>query len=69
MVTKTAERLSGLTDREVVIDAILRLKQGLDDADPDLIRSAFVPDAVFDLRPVKKIGRQCKGHEWNRHDR
>ena len=60
MANKVMARLSGLTDREAVIDAVLRMAQGLDDADPDLLRSAFVPDAVFDVTPVNKIGRQYK---------
>lgn len=39
----------GLTPREAAADAVHRMVQALDDNDEALMRSAFLPDGVFDL--------------------
>lgn len=39
----------GLTPREAAVDAMYRLVHGLDFNDADLLRSAFVEDAIFDI--------------------
>lgn len=49
--------LKGLTEREAVIDAVLRFVNGFDDADPDLLRSAFTQDATCSVQPTSKIDR------------
>lgn len=48
--------LTGLTNREAIIDALLRFVEGLDDADPSLLHSAFTPTASVDTRPISSIG-------------
>ena len=50
-------KLNGLTDREAVLDAIHRFYEGMDDAKPDLIRSAFTTDAILDTSPLSMEGR------------
>ena len=57
MSTQSKITLRGLTEREAVIDAVLRFVQGLDDADEDLIRSSFTKDAMFDLSGISNIGK------------
>ena len=47
----------GISEREAVINLILRLVQGLDNANPELTRSAFTHDAVFDLKAISKLGK------------
>ena len=39
----------GLTPREAAVDSMYRLVHGLDFNDADLVRSAFVEDAIFDM--------------------
>ncbi|KAF2173567.1 hypothetical protein M409DRAFT_15847 [Zasmidium cellare ATCC 36951] len=39
----------GLTPREAAVDAMYRLVHGLDFNDADLVRSAFVEDAILDI--------------------
>jgi hypothetical protein len=48
--------LTGLTDREACVDAVVRFLQGLDDNDGELIESAFTEDIFFDLQPCGIIG-------------
>lgn len=52
----TSLTTNGMTDREAAIDAVLRFVIGLDDADVDLVASAFTPDAVADVRGLSSIG-------------
>lgn len=47
---------AGLSDREAVIDAVLRFVIALDDNDEGLLISAFTEDAVVDLGPASVIG-------------
>ena len=50
-------KLRGLTDREAVLDAVLRLFEGMDNGKPDLIRSAFTTNAILDTSPLSMEGR------------
>ena len=56
MSGKPGINLRGLSPREAVIDAVLRMTQGLDDANEALIDSAFTDNATFDLNGVKNTG-------------
>lgn len=58
MASNDTVRLQGLTDREAVVDAVLRALYAIDDNDWDLFQTAFTADAIFDLTPVNKIGRE-----------
>jgi hypothetical protein len=56
----------GLTDREAVIDAVVRFVCSLDEADPDMLASSITEDMVMDLTPFSQIGRKyepLKGKE------
>jgi hypothetical protein len=47
-----AQKLQLLLDRQEILDCLLRYTRGVDRADPDLIRSAFHPDAMHCQGPV-----------------
>ena len=47
---------NALTDREAIIDTLLRFVEGLDTHSTSLVHSAFTVNAVVDLRPISNIG-------------
>lgn len=53
----------GLTPREAAADAVYRLCQALDFNDKDLLRSAFVEDAVYDMKGISSEMPEQKGVE------
>ena len=54
----------GLSPREGAIDAIYRFTQALDDADENLLRSAFANDGVVDLSGLTP----CTGKAYDEKD-
>jgi hypothetical protein len=52
LVESTDTRLAQLLDRQEIMDCLHRYTRGVDRVDPDLIRSAFHPDAIDYHGPV-----------------
>ena len=52
----TLTHLNGLTPHESVHHYVLRFDQGIDDASPTLLNSAFTPNATLDLTLMSSIG-------------
>jgi hypothetical protein len=46
----------GLSDRDAVIDALVRFVMGLDDADSEMLLSSMTPEAVLDLTHFNQLG-------------
>jgi hypothetical protein len=52
VLESTDARLAQLLDRQEIMDCLHRYTRGVDRVDPDLIRSAFHPDAIDHHGPV-----------------